>query len=104
MNAAQYLKKAKAAYQKENGDTSFSQNGKRLRVTKECKELGDMVFEAGDTFFYSSQGNPDSVARIVSDYFPTVALEPVGPKSWTYASWPKESWVTQKYRIVEIEG
>lgn len=99
MNARQFASKINKAY-KVDTQSSMTDNGYRIRVTAECKAMGDEYVEIGATYFYKIQGNPEFVAKTAEIYIPEVKLEAVGNKHYNDRPWPNDSWATQIYKVV----
>lgn len=104
MNAKQYAAKVNKAYKLDTDGSSLQENGYRIRVTKKTRAMGDNYFEVGATGFYSSQSKPGAVARMAQDYVPEVQIELVRGFSFDMRPWPKDSWGTMIYRIVNGDG
>ena len=103
MNAKKIISKVNAQYKQDNG-CPMQDNGKRLRVTKECAARGPEYFEAGSTFFYAVQAKPEAAANLIPHYVEGVKVVPVGETFYDYRPWPKESWGNQIFKIVAVEA
>ena len=99
MNARQFTSKLNKVYKTDN-QFSMTDDGYRIRVTAECKAMGDEYVEIGATYFYKIQGNPEFMAKTAETYIPEVKLEAVSTKRYNDRPWPKDSWATQIYKVV----